>query len=158
MRFCWSFRWESHHYPTPPGGLAGYSNFMIYFWKQKASPTLDSANANFWALSKKSSDCHFARTWEGRKAERTWQRESGILSIFVRDSNERHNVAGSLPRKIFREAELLWTCKEITISCSLAISVFKAESLGTFCWCGCTRLFFFFSLFHTCRHALHAIW
>ena len=41
-------------------------------------------------------------------------------------------MAGGLPPEIFSETELLRTPKEITISCSLEMSVFKVESLLIF--------------------------
>jgi len=41
-------------------------------------------------------------------------------------------MAGGLPTEIFSETELLRTPKEITISCSLEMSVFKVESLLIF--------------------------
>lgn len=41
-------------------------------------------------------------------------------------------MAGCLPTEIFSETELLWTPKEIKISCSLEMSVFKVENLWLF--------------------------
>lgn len=41
-------------------------------------------------------------------------------------------MAGGLPTEIFSETELLRTPKDITISCSLEMSVFKVESLLIF--------------------------
>ena len=41
-------------------------------------------------------------------------------------------MAGRLPTENFSETELLWTPKEITISCFLEMSVFKVESLLIF--------------------------
>lgn len=70
-------------------------------------------------------------------------------------------MAGGLPPEIFSETELLRTPKEITISCSLEMSVFKVESLliFTILLMRLHKAFFFFSfpLFHTCRHTVHTI-
>ena len=69
-------------------------------------------------------------------------------------------MAGGLPTEIFSETELLRTPKDITISCSLEMSVFKVESLliFTILLMRLHKAFFFsFPLFHTCRHTLRAI-
>lgn len=126
--FCWWFPRSSHHYPTPPGCLTVYINFMIYFLKQKASPTLDCVPMQTFELWGKEFIVFFCQDLGGKGSWETRHcRENETVWFFVRDLNESQNRAERLHSEIFREIESPWPHKEITVSCSLEISFLKLK-------------------------------
>lgn len=134
MCFCRSFPSASHHYPTPPGCLAVYMNFMIYLFKTENLPPAGlCANANFLALRKR---VHSVLLLEPRKERQAERDNIAGRAWNTMDLDTRPKLKSKHSRKlrgeIFRENELLWTPNEVIMSCSLEISVLKVEGLLTF--------------------------